>query len=512
MFNSDHKGTVLVCAPSDQAADTVALRLRQHLEPKILFRLNDFSRTFAEVPQELLPYCYIEEDIFNLPPVAELMACKVVIATCRAADVLVQARVTNRDLVMLQETLHQTLYPHPASETKVRTSSQLHWTALLVDEAAQATEPEMLIPVSVVAPPTSCRSIPNPIFVMAGDQYQLGPRVYSKSTTLGISFFERISERALYADHPLARKSYLRLKYGVQMLHPAFVHLTRNYRSHPSILAVSSMLFYSDTLIPEATETDALESWEGWKGRCWPVLFACNGGIDNCENIKTVGGGWFNVREAKKAISYAQNLLDSGLIEEQSEICIMSPFRGQVNVLRNVARKNKLWGLNIGPTDAFQGLESRFVIICTTRTRSRFLKEDALRGTGIVHEPKKFNVAITRARQGLIVLGNPFVLEQDPHWLAFMHFCWRNGLWQQDDEGPDSRMDEEGAGFANDWVPDEERVGTGLAGLEKALLYKEREPAEGGSQAVRRFMNDLGEDEIWKSGRLAEAALEYDQR
>ncbi|KAL8704339.1 MAG: hypothetical protein Q9201_002490 [Fulgogasparrea decipioides] len=505
-FDADNEGAILLCAPSDSAADTLTLRLRKHLDPKVMFRLNDFSRTFAEVPEEILPYCYIEDDIFNIPPLPELMACKIVIATCRATDVLVQARVTNRDLVKLENSTTDILNPQLAAKRQAKRISHLHWTALLVDEAAQATEPEMLIPLSVVAPPASCSSEPNPIFVMAGDQYQLGPRVYDKSTTLRVSLFERLSNRSMYASHPLARQSYRRLGPPIQMLRPAFVNLTRNYRSHPAILAIPSALFYADTLIPEATDTDQLEPWHKWQGRRWPVLFVCNGGIDNCEDIKTVGGGWYNIREARKAIALAKDLLESGHIEQQGEICIMSPFRAQVNVLRNMARKIQFWDLNIGPMDAFQGLESRFVIICTTRTRSRFLEEDAIKAAGIVNEPKKFNVAVTRAKQGLVVLGNPWVLEQDPHWCTFMRFCWRNGLWQTDPDGRDDRMAEAQEKAVNEWSPGTQ-ADIGIAGLEKALLYKEREPVEGGSKAVRRFMSERGEDEIWTLGRLAEAAL-----
>ncbi|KAL8688606.1 MAG: hypothetical protein Q9218_005526 [Villophora microphyllina] len=506
-FDAENEGTILVCAPSDSAADTLTLRLRAHFEPKVLFRLNDFSRTFAEVPQQILPYCYVQDDVFNLPPLPELMNCKIVVATCHATDALVQARVTNRDLVALESNTSDLLNPQLAPNRRLTRVCPLHWIALLIDEAAQATEPEALMPLFVVAPPTSYNCEPNPVVVMAGDQYQLGPRIHDKTTTLRISLFERLSKRSIYAGHPLARQSHRRLDPATQMLRPAFVNLTRNYRSHPAILAVPSTLFYADTLVPEATNTDELESWPCWQGRRWPVLFACNGGIDDCENIEVVGGGWFNIREAKKAISYAKSLLESGYIEEQNEICIMSPFRSQVTVLRTLSRKAGFWGLNIGPMDAFQGLESRFVIICTTRTRTRFLEEDSIKGAGIVNEPKKFNVAVTRAKQGLIVLGNPWVLECDAHWCAFMRFCWRNGLWQEDQDGQEDRMAEQQDKHANEWNPGTQSE-VDIVGLEKALLYKEREPVGGGSEAVRRFMSERGEDEIWTLGRLAETALE----
>ncbi|KAL9045977.1 MAG: hypothetical protein Q9214_001078 [Letrouitia sp. 1 TL-2023] len=503
--DDEFEGSILLCAPSDPAADTLALRLRHRFPPKVMFRLNDFSRTFAEVPEELLPYCYVEKDIFSLPPLKELMACRIVISTCRAADALIQARVTNRNLVNFEMNVRSALNPHVKRNKNEATV--LHWWALLIDEAAQATEPEMLIPLAVVAPAASSNNQPNPAFVMAGDQYQLGPRTYNKSTTLHVSLFERLSSMPLYANHPLARKSISRLSPKLPILVPAFTNLTRNYRSHPAILAIPSSLFYSDTLIPEA-DAESLERWHGWNNPGWPIRFDCNKGIDDCEKILVPGGGgWYNKREAQKAITCAIELIQNGFITEPSEICIMSPFRAQVGLLREYARSLGFWNLNIGPMEAFQGLESRFVIVCTTRTRKRFLEEDAVRGIGVINEAKKFNVAITRAKEGLIVLGNPWVLERDSHWLRFMNFCWRNQLWQKDEDGPDERMIEAEEADANDWAPHERSNSEIITGLENALQYKNREPAGSGSKAVKRFMSERGEDEIWRSGIMAEATL-----
>ena len=509
------KGSILLCAPSNSAADTLALRLRAHLGPKKMLRLNSFSRTFAEVPQELLPYCYVMDDRFNIPPFEELMLLKVVITTCKDADMLVQAKVSNRDLLALQMNMSRTIHPEHSADT-IEIASPLHWAALVVDEAAQATEPETLIPLTLVAPHTAYPCTRTPILVMAGDQHQLNPRTYHKHTTLRISLFERLSSCPVYASHPLARKNLHRASQNSPIWRPPFVHLIRNYRSHPAILAVPSSLFYNNTLIPEALNADALQSWTGWRGRQWPVLFACNGGSDECEDIRSVGGGWYNVQEARKAMIYARHLLDENVITNQSEICIMSPFGAQVRLLRKIARNSRLWELNIGPMEAFQGLESRFVIICTTRAQRRFLEQDRIRGLGIVNEKKKFNVAVTRAKQGLIVIGNPWVLATDPCWLAFMNFCRRNKLWAGDYEEEDQRMQGLEEGNVDVWqTVQDSATGNGnadaanITGLEAALVFKERDK-DVGSRAVRRFMsgNENLDDAMWRAGLEAEASLE----
>lgn len=91
---------------------------------------------------------------------------------------------------------------------------------------------------------------------------------------------------------------------------------------------------------------------------------------------------------------------------------------------------------------------SRVVIISAVRSQERWLKIDALSGKGLIHEPKRFNVAMTRAKELLIVVGNPQILtvspslplpwrlsqflirpkneQLDPWWLSFYRFCVRN--------------------------------------------------------------------------------------
>ena len=430
-----------------------------------------------------------------------LMAFKIVVTTCQDADILVQARLTNRDLMSLQNRLLEALHPGTA-----RRLTPIHWTALLVDEAAQATEPESLIPLSVATPPPNDLNQP-PIFVMAGDQHQLNPRTYNRSTNLHISLFERLSSTPVYASHPKARKHLHHITESPSMIQPPFTNLIRNYRSHPAILSVPSSLFYANTLIPEASQTETLLPWAGWQGRRWPVLFACNAGIDDCEDVRGAGRGWYNMQEARKAITYAQTLLVQGLILIPSEICIMSPFQVQVSLLRNLARQARLYDLNIGPMEAFQGLESRFVILCTTRARKRFLKEDEVMGMGIVNEKKKFNVAITRAKEGLVVIGNPWVLATDPHWVTLMEFCWRNGLWQGDtNNAPRTAFDES---HVNIWKPDGK--GGDMGSLENALVYREQH-AEPETQAGRRVMGggESMEDTLWRIGLEAQEAVDDD--
>lgn len=426
VHNPTRSPYILMCAPSEQAADTLADRLRPHLQPSALLRLNRPTRTFGEVPDAILPYCYLVSNTFGLPPFPDLMAYKVIVTSCRDASILLSARMTNSDLYTVSSSLARLAQPSlpPPSAT------HLHFSALLIDEAAQATEPESLIPLLVVAPPATCPPLAfTPLLVMAGDEHQLNPRTSSSSTPLQRSLFARLFARPVYADHPLARSSTRPITPSMlPVLRPAFTNLIRNYRSHPAILAVPSSLFYADTLIPcaDPASTTRLSLWPGFPRQNWPVLYHDNQSHDDLERD---GGGWYNDGEAELACAYAQSLVASGLVGE-GEVCIMSPFKAQVRRIRRVIRSAKfgLWGVNVGPTEAFQGLEYGVVILCVTRSRERFVERDQALGWGVVGQGNKMNVALTRAKAGLIVLGRREVLMADQWWREWVGFCERNGL------------------------------------------------------------------------------------
>lgn len=479
---------IIVCAPSDPAADTLAQRLKEYLKhPMSLFRMNGPSRTFAEVPESLMAFCYIENDCFGLPPFKTLMNYKVIVTTCRDADMLIRARLTNRDLHELEHNFQSIL--HPEDEPDFR---PLHWDAVFLDEAAQATEPEALIPLTVVAPPQTYPGPHLPQVVMAGDHKQLGPRTASTIGIIKTPLFERLLKRQTYSHHPLARSRNPRSGLTKAMLpiyRPPFADLIRNYRSHPAVLAIPNSLFYHDTLLPESLTAHRLQDYHGWKNAAFPIQFICNRGSDEQEQEN---GGWYNISEQHKALAHATSFLSSGLID-QKDICVMAPFAAQVRHLRNLFRGHGMADVNIGPTEAFQGLESRLVILCTTRGRKRFLDMDEERGLGVVNEAKRYNVALTRAKQGLIVIGNPELLACDPHWVAFMEFCRRNGCWEVDDLPP-GVVDVAGGHWGS--IPLHEEFKENLPILEKTLLNGDVEEKEGRQLGSVMYRDDA----MWAAG------------
>ncbi|KAF3479919.1 uncharacterized protein GIQ15_06895 [Arthroderma uncinatum] len=552
--SSDIEPHILLCAPSNPAADTLAIRLAPHLKPNEMFRLNGWARTFAEVPSALLPYTYIDNDMFSLPGFKSMMSYKVVVTTCRDADMLVKARLTNHDLMKLACETVAAVSPR----TPIKAQDMLHWTALLIDEAAQDTEPTVCVPLTVVATPLSINDSTDsksslPLFVMAGDHHQLGPRIHNHDTSLSISLFERLFSRPCYADHPLSRRNAGPYKKLVQEMlpipRPAFTNLTRNYRSHPAILPVPSVLFYSDTLIPCATPVEPdgpVPTWPEWKSPYrWPVLFSCNTSLDNVEEVlhRPAGNGVYNPGEALLALHYAKSLLQhSGVLHKENpdspalpvvpkEIAIISPFRSQVAHLRDVFRSHSLHSVNIGPLEAFQGLETRFLIICTTRTRSdpQFVKQDQSLGLGLVGEKKRFNVALTRAKEGVVIIGNPNVLVdagKDETWREFLSYCARNGCWATEDSAKLERsgtlLQEYEVGSVRENTNKSAKWLSGyVSRLERSLLYGEMQQnrARNGNQLLENKMatargqgiNTSGPDDydaaMWTAGIAAEEVL-----
>ncbi|KAI4607996.1 hypothetical protein J4E80_009393 [Alternaria sp. BMP 0032] len=492
LLNTTDVAHMLICAPSEAAADTLALRLKEYLSRKELFRLNRPGRADNEVPRELLQYCHIENDMFCLPPFREIMAFNIVVTSCQDAAILADARLTNNDLWTMQKNLSSAFNPDDQMP-----NPKLHWSALLIDEAAQATELDVLPAIGVVCPPfTYSTTSPQPRVVMAGDEKQLGPRTASRNLLVRRSLFARLFQRPLYENHPLSR-SKIKPSSGPPVLkqsmlpitYPPFTLLVRNYRSHPAILSVPSALFYNNTLIPEAPLPNTpLQQSDLWRGRKWPVLFIPHTGLDEIERDN---GGWYNISEARIACNIVQTLHRYSSVK-QSDICIMSPFAAQVKLLRSMIRSSEygrgagLWDVNIGPLEAFQGLEKRVVVLCTTRARKRFLVKDEKAGLGVVGDARKMNVALTRAKEALFVIGNVEVLEQNQHWRQWMAFCWRNGLVSDEKGGWDGSLLGGGG--------DEVKIGV----LEKALIAKEEQGKQRGKVLGNGAgIQDVAEYDAW---------------
>ena len=336
------------------------------------------------------------------------MAAKVVVTDCMSSFELIKARCTNRDIAALKE-----MYGKAFGGDV----NGLHWTHLFVDEAAQAREPETLIPLMVVAPGMNA-DVGRPKLVLAGDLNQLGPGIVSpiaREMGIDVSLFDRLLRRPIYARHPESRKNIYKQNEEKGWYRPAFVNLIRNYRSHKGILMMPSAMFYYSTLIPEAGETSSLTTWTGLPNPRIPVLFHPSRGDESW--IRDTAG-WFNRSEIEITKNLVTNLLKKsntpGTQVFPHEIAIIAPFREHVVRMRLELRALKL-AVSVGTVENYQGGEMRVTILNCVRSTERFLDWDKKKGRGVVGERRRFNVAITRAKELLIIIGNPAILQVHPH-------------------------------------------------------------------------------------------------
>lgn len=69
------------------------------------------------------------------------------------------------------------------------------------------------------------------------------------------------------------------------------------------------------------------------------------------------------------------------------------------------------------------------IVLSLTRSNEDFVDYDVGKRMGIFGQPKQLNVAMTRAENLFIVVGNPNIMWHDLCWRQWLRFCWRNGLW-----------------------------------------------------------------------------------
>ena len=107
-----------------------------------------------------------------------------------------------------------------------------------------------------------------------------------------------------------------------------------------------------------------------------------------------------------------QVLAMPGVVEE--DIGVITPYRRQVQKIRGKLLEKNRKGVTVGTMEEFQGQERKVIIVSTVRSSHEYVNIGSAM-LGFIAEPKRFNVAITRVKALLIVVGNPLVLGQVCH-------------------------------------------------------------------------------------------------
>ena len=266
---------------------------------------------------------------------------------------------------------------------------------VLLDEATQATEPASLIPLTKGA-----RHV-----VLVGDHCQLPPTV--------------ISRRA--EQEGLARSLFERL---VALGAPSTM-LTTQYRMHPVIREWPSERFYKGQL-EDGVDADERPAPAGFVWPDWdaPVAFIP---VEGSEDTSPDGASRQNMDEAGLAVRVVDMLLSGGDITPH-DIGVVTPYSGQVRLLNDLFESaggrevhERYHGLEIKTVDGYQGREKDVIVLSTVRANETG-------ELGFLTDRRRLNVAITRARRGLILIGHPRTLRNDSNWESWCDWASERGL------------------------------------------------------------------------------------
>ncbi|KAK1734284.1 DNA helicase [Skeletonema marinoi] len=268
---------------------------------------------------------------------------------------------------------------------------------VVLDEAAQTTEPALMCALTAAGADQ---------LIMVGDTKQLPPTVTSQNVELrksiGISPMERL------------------MKNGAE----EFV-LKEQYRMPAALLKHPNEHFY-DSMVKCATESNnETPNPKGfpWPNQIEPLAFLQ---VGNDSEVTHNFGGRSNPKEADVIIHIVLKLISAGDVRAEN-IAIITPYSKQVQLLRAELNSASiihhglgLSDIQVGSVDSFQGQEKELVLF--SAVRSNLLNE-----LGFLRDARRLNVAITRAKRGLIVVGDSAVLKSCRHWAALLNSCNERG-------------------------------------------------------------------------------------
>ncbi|KAM6981807.1 putative helicase mov-10-B.2 [Tautogolabrus adspersus] len=386
---------ILACAPSNSAADLLCKKILDHVDRHKVYRMYASSRDPKYIPEEIKDCTNLVGECFLFPAKEKLMEYKIMVTTLLTAGRMVSGNIPEG-----------------------------HFTHVFVDEAGHAIETECIVPLAGLLHAKSGQ------VVLAGDPKQLGPILrspFAQKYGMGVSLLERLmNDFSVYQkDEGEFNNSFV-------------TKLLNNYRSHPAILEVPNELFYEKELQASADEMlrNSYCRWPHLPKRDFPLIFHGVTGVDAREASSP---SFFNVAEVEVLMSYVRKLLETqgksqGTLAPR-DIGIIAPYRKQVQKIRKALEKvgkdfkfKDMNGLKVGSVEEFQGQERKVIMVSTVRSSPDYLEIDQKFNLGFVKNEKRFNVAVTRAKALLIVVGNPRVLNTDPTWARFIQYC-------QDEEG-----------------------------------------------------------------------------
>jgi superfamily I DNA and/or RNA helicase len=258
----------------------------------------------------------------------------------------------------------------------------------LVDEATQALEPLAL-----------GAFLKAPTVILAGDPKQLAATVLSPEALkkgLGTSLFERVLSD--FGD-------------DVKQM------LKEQHRMHAALMALPSEHFYDGQLrahpsVAQRTLADVLVS----PIDAPPLLFLDTAGKGFDEVKESGTQSLRNEGEADLVVARARALLSAGL--EPQQLAVIAPYSAQASWIRELLADVPL--LEVDTVDAFQGREKEAILVSLVRS-------NAEQSVGFLEDLRRMNVAITRAKRHLFVVGDSATLSGHPFYAQFIEEAQKQG-------------------------------------------------------------------------------------
>ncbi|XP_009081144.1 PREDICTED: protein ZGRF1, partial [Acanthisitta chloris] len=263
----------------------------------------------------------------------------------------------------------------------------LRFPVVMLDECSQMTEPASLLPIARF----QCEKL-----VLVGDPKQLPPTVQGSESAheqgLEQTLFDRL---CLMGHNPIL--------------------LRTQYRCHPALSAIANELFYAGNLRDGISQEDRAPLLDWLPTLCF---YSVNG-MEQMERDNSI----YNMAEAHFIVKLIQSLIASGI--EGAAIGVITLYKAQMYKVCNLltglhSEAFETKPVQVSTVDAFQGAEKEIIVLSCVRTRQ----------FGFIDSEKRMNVALTRAKRHLSIVGSLSCLSRNKLWGRVIHHCkgWENGL------------------------------------------------------------------------------------
>ncbi|XP_026524406.1 protein ZGRF1 [Notechis scutatus] len=256
----------------------------------------------------------------------------------------------------------------------------LKFPIVILDECSQMTEPSSLLPIASF----ECEKL-----ILVGDPKQLPPTIQGSESAHDSGLEQTLFDRLCLMGY-------------------APILLRTQYRCHPVIAAITNELFYEGILLNGISEIDRspLLDW-------LPTL--CFYNVNGSEQIEA-DNSFYNMAESFFIVKLIQSLVASGI--DGSMIGIITLYKSQMNKIRNLfgavhMDAAQIKAVQVSTVDAFQGAEKEIIVLSCVRTRQ----------VGFIDSEKRVNVALTRGKRHLLIVGNLNCLRKNKLWGSVIQHC-----------------------------------------------------------------------------------------